>query len=199
MKLFLLVALAINSIVVNGLFGYRITTRKVFRSCLHAVETNQVEDFLKETYPSFERLLSLNDDVWKKVRESNMGYTFFAPNESVFEALGKEKLAQIADPRNDEVAMKLGAYHCINEAVSAEELYNSGGVITLSGTVPVERSTKGGFFGIGASEDGGVTIQGAKLIQSFEVAGGIIHEMDDFISPNVLWRYIDQLRIPGSK
>ena len=40
------------------------------------------------------------------------------------------------------------------------------------------------------------------MVQSFEFADankkGVVHETDGFISPSVLWRYADQLRIPGS-
>ena len=112
----------------------------------------------------------------------------------MFEKLGKEKLAQLADPRNGEVTLKIGGYHCIDESVTLDQLFDCGGIVTLEGEVPVDRSRSGGFLGIGGQEDGGVIVQGARVIQSFEVAGGIIHEVDDYISPSMLWRYIDQLR-----
>ena len=145
-----------SAVVVNG-FQTRVDSTRTFRTkpCLQSVETNQVEDFLEDTYPSFKLLLSLNNDAWKRIRESNKGYTMFAPNESVFESLGKDKISQLADPRNDEVASKIGAYHCIDEIETADELFNSGGIITLEGEVPVERSVTGGFFGFGGNEDGG--------------------------------------------
>jgi hypothetical protein len=45
-------------------------------------------------------------------------------------------------------------------------------------------------------EDGGVTLNGAKVVKSLEFADatktGIIHEVDGFISPTILWRYADQ-------
>lgn len=45
-------------------------------------------------------------------------------------------------------------------------------------------------------EDGGVTLNGAKVVKSLEFADalktGIIHEVDGFISPSILWRYADQ-------
>ena len=45
-------------------------------------------------------------------------------------------------------------------------------------------------------EDGGVTLNGAKVVKSFEFADatktGIVHEVDGFISPSILWRYADQ-------
>ena len=52
---------------------------------------------------------------------------------------------------------------------------------------------------MGGKEDGGVIVGGAKVVASVPLAGGILHETDGFISPSILWRYMDQLRIPGSK
>ena len=46
------------------------------------------------------------------------------------------------------------------------------------------------------TEDGGVTLNGAKVIKTLEFADatktGVIHEVDGFISPSILWRYADQ-------
>ena len=99
---------------------------------------------------------------------------------------------------NLETAEKMASFHVIEEPVTAEALFNSGGVVTFGGVIDVERSISGGLFGIGGKEDGGVTINGAKVVGSTEVANGIVHEVDNFVSPNILWRYMDQLRIPGS-
>jgi hypothetical protein len=69
----------------------------------------------------------------------------------------------------------------------------------MGGEVPITRSVRGGFMGmIGGKEDGGVTINGAKVVESFTVGAGVVHEVDDLVSPNLLWRYMDQLRIPGT-
>lgn len=35
----------------------------------------------------------------------------------------------------------------------------------------------------------------AKIVKSFNVDGSFVHEVDDLISPALLWRYCDQLRI----
>ena len=35
----------------------------------------------------------------------------------------------------------------------------------------------------------------AKIVQSFNVEGSFVHEVSDLISPTLLWRYCDQLRI----
>jgi hypothetical protein len=88
----------------------------------------------------------------------------------------------------------------IAETVSAEALFQAGGVITQGGEVPVGRSVTGGMFGMGGKEDGGVTINnGAKVVQSVPLGKGVLHEVDALTSPSILWRYMDQLRIPGSK
>ena len=162
--------------------------------------SSDIEDFLNEKYPAFMTVLSRNEKACKVLRESSStGFTVFAPNDKAFVDLGETKVAQLADPRNTETAEKIGAYHVINEPVSADALFNAGGVITMGGEVPIDRSTSGGFFGMGGKEDGGVTVNGAKVVQTIEVGAGVVHEMDGLISPNLLWRYLDQLRIPGSK
>eukprot|EP00565_Helicotheca_tamesis_P005081 CAMPEP_0185727340 /NCGR_PEP_ID=MMETSP1171-20130828/3049_1 /TAXON_ID=374046 /ORGANISM="Helicotheca tamensis, Strain CCMP826" /LENGTH=216 /DNA_ID=CAMNT_0028395879 /DNA_START=80 /DNA_END=730 /DNA_ORIENTATION=- len=159
---------------------------------------SDIEKILDEDYPSFKSLLSMNEKVWKSVRTSGTGCTIFAPNNAAFENLGQKKLDQIADVRNSETAEKMGAYHVVEEPVTAEELFNSGGVVTLGGEVLCDRKKSGGFFGFGGTEDGGVTIGGANVVKSFGVGNIIVHEVDGVISPNLLWRYMDQLRIPGS-
>jgi len=178
-------------------------------------EISNVEKFLNLKYPEFLTLLSKNEQAMKLLRESNNdGYTIFAPNAQAFADLGDKKRQQLEDPRNLETAEKMGAYHVIDEeAITAERLYREdwtkpkqdgkpvltiGGVVTLGGEVPVGRSKSGGFLGWGAKEDGGVTVgPEAKVVQSFNVGNCIVHEVDAFISPLILWRYCDQLRIPG--
>jgi hypothetical protein len=62
----------------------------------------------------------------------------------------------------------------------------------------VGRSKSGGFWGYGAKEDGDIVIgPEAKIVQSFNVESCVVHEMDALVSPLALWRYCDQLRIPG--
>lgn len=164
--------------------------------------TSAVEDYLKENHNLFWNIvMSKNDDVWKKLRESKQAPTLFAPLDEAVNNLGDTKLKQLQDVRNEETVMKMGAFHAVNEPVSAEALFDSGGVVTVSGdVVPVERSISGGMFGIGGKEDGGVTVGGSRVVETVSVdGGGIIHRTDDLVSPSILWRYCDQLRIPGSK
>jgi uncharacterized surface protein with fasciclin (FAS1) repeats len=173
----------------------------------------EVEGFLEKKYPSFSNVL-LNDEMRKAISEGKT--TIFVPNESAIEQLGEKKMEQIQDPRNEEIRGKMGSYHLISgESISATDLktidYTKGrptdgskpntliaGMVTLSGEVPVGRSKSGGFFGFGGKEDGDIVVgPRAKIVQSFAVQDSLIHEMDDIVSPDVLWRYCDQLRIPG--
>eukprot|EP00527_Entomoneis_sp_CCMP2396_P009635 CAMPEP_0198136722 /NCGR_PEP_ID=MMETSP1443-20131203/342_1 /TAXON_ID=186043 /ORGANISM="Entomoneis sp., Strain CCMP2396" /LENGTH=201 /DNA_ID=CAMNT_0043797989 /DNA_START=91 /DNA_END=696 /DNA_ORIENTATION=+ len=156
-----------------------------------------VRSYLEENYPSFHKLIDKNEEAWKKLSDGD-GYTMFVPVDAAFAKLGDKKLKQLEDIRNVEATNKVGAYHCINEIVTFDELYNSGGIITLGGEIPVDRSTSGGMFGVGGNEDGGVVINGAKITGSMEVGPGTIHEVDGLVVPQIIWRYMDQLRIPGS-
>lgn len=164
---------------------------------------SDVEDYLAANYPSSSALLSKNGDTMKAIIKSPVGFTIFAPNEAAFAELGEKRQGQLDDIRNVEVTAKVASYHVILEPVTADELFNSGGVVTEGGEVPAERSVSGGFLGVGGKEDGSVTLNGAKVVKSMEFADatktGIIHEVDGFVSPSILWRYADQLRIPGSQ
>jgi uncharacterized surface protein with fasciclin (FAS1) repeats len=161
---------------------------------------SQVEEILSNQYPIFMKcIMSKDADCWKALSDASAeGFTIFAPNDDAMRALGDKKLSQLNDVRNEESAAKFATFHAIGEKVSADELYNSGGVVTIGGVIDVGRSRSGGFMGIGGKEDGGVTINGAKIVQTIEVDQSVIHEVDALVSPDLLWRYIDQLRIPGS-
>jgi uncharacterized surface protein with fasciclin (FAS1) repeats len=155
---------------------------------------------LKENYGGMNKILELNDSIWKALAGVEQGgFTIFVARNEALAALGETKQRQLLDPRNLETTQKVSAYHVIAETVTADDLFNAGGVVTLGGEIPIERSTTGGFFGVGGKEDGGVTIGGAKVVKSIELGRGMIHEVDNLVSPNILWRYMDQLRIPGSK
>ncbi len=164
--------------------------------------------FLQETYPSFYAILNTNDEVWKAIGtgrgdldagQAQRGFTVFAPNEAAIRALGEKKQSQLMDARNLETTQRIAGYHVIGEVVTPDQLYNAGGVLTISGDVSVERSVTGGMFGLGGQEDGGVIINKAKITRTFTVASGLVYEVDNLVSPNILWRYMDQLRIPGSR
>ena len=165
-------------------------------------DDGDVDSFLAKNYPETKGLLESNNEVLKKLREASAsGYTIFAPTPKAFADLGDKKLGQLDDPRNLEVREKIAAYHAISEPVTAEELFNAGGVITCGGEIPTFLVGGGlfGFLGGGDKEDGTVTINGAKLLRSFTLGNSVVHEVDALVSPKILWRYADQLRIPGSK
>lgn len=167
-----------------------------------ALGSDEVEALLAQEYPEFNALLSNNEDVWKALREATGGFTIFAPNGDAFSKLGDKKKSQLKDPRNGEMAEKIGAYHIITEPVTDEQLFESGGVITLGGEVPTFLIGGGlfGFFGKGDESDKAdkVTINGAKVVKTMNIGDCVVHEVDALVSPRVLWRYADQLRIPGS-
>jgi hypothetical protein len=60
----------------------------------------------------------------------------------------------------------------------------------MGGEIPVDRSSiTGGMFGFGGKEDGGVTINGAKVMETINISDSIIHSVDSttLVSPNILW------------
>ena len=178
---------------------------------------SDLEAFVSEEFPAFYSLLSMNKGIWKTIGEAEQGCTLFAPSDAAFDALGDKKLQQLKDIRNEETAQKMGLYHVVvTEAVSAARLRTEDwtrpapadgsprpitvqALVTVSGEVPVGRSKSGGLFGVfGAKEDGDIVIgPAARIIKSYKVAGSFVHEVDALISPVILWRYCDQLRIPG--
>eukprot|EP00537_Pseudo-nitzschia_pungens_P018060 CAMPEP_0172404278 /NCGR_PEP_ID=MMETSP1061-20121228/62493_1 /TAXON_ID=37318 /ORGANISM="Pseudo-nitzschia pungens, Strain cf. pungens" /LENGTH=233 /DNA_ID=CAMNT_0013138993 /DNA_START=59 /DNA_END=760 /DNA_ORIENTATION=- len=170
----------------------------------------KLDTFLEKKYPDFYNLI--NEDMMKAMKQGAV--TVFVPNAAAFEGLGDKKRSQLDDPRNLEIREKIGSYHVIaGESIDAMTLrtedWSKGrpkdgskpntmiaGFKTLSGEVPVGRSKSGGFLGFGAKEDGDIVIgPEAKIVQSYNVEGSFIHEVTDLISPLLLWRYCDQLRI----
>jgi uncharacterized surface protein with fasciclin (FAS1) repeats len=183
-----------------------------------ATEAESVEAYFQKNYPLFESLLlSKIPNIYSTLRESDSsnGFTIFCPSNSVMENIDSKRKVQISDPRNNEVTEKLASYHVIpNGKVTQERLKREdwtvprvdgvaalsiGGVLTLAGELRVGRSKSGGFMGFGAKEDGGVVIGNneARVVKSTTVGNGVVHEVDGFVAPDLIWRYFDQLRIPG--
>lgn len=166
------------------------------------VDLQPIEEYLQSSHPMFYNFfLRKHDDLWKELRDTAEGScTVFAPSNEAIEALGDSKLVQLRDDRNSETWERMAMFHFITEPVTSASLFESGGVVSLAGAnnpVPVERTMSGGMFGLGGKEDGGVTVGGARIIESYELDGGhIVHITDDLVSPSTLWRYNDQLRIP---
>ena len=179
-----------------------------------------IDSYLQQNYPLFESLLlSKIPDIYKVLRESESsnGFTIFCLSDAIMEGIDSQRKVQISDPRNEEVTEKLASYHVIaNGKVTQERLKREdwtvprspdgvaalaiGGVLTLGGELRIGRSKSGGFLGWGAKEDGGVVIGNneARIVKSVLVGGkGVVHEVDGFVSPDLIWRYFDQLRIPG--
>ncbi len=181
-----------------------------------AVTNAKVVRFLEVKYPTFYKLLVRDNDSFLKVLQESKAHTIFVPNEDAMEALGAKKLQQMMDPRNEEIRDKMGQCHLlVGQAITATELRTEdwtkgrpkdgskpntliAAIVTQGGEVPVGRSKSGGILGFGAKEDGDIVIgPSAQIIQSFKVEECLVHEMDALISPLALWRYVDQLRIPG--
>lgn len=162
----------------------------------------QVREFLQINYPYFYSILDKNEEVWKAIGDTEegaeVGFTVFVPSDEALQNLGEDKQRQLTDERNFETIQKIAAYHVIGEPVTAEALFEAGGVVTVGGEVPIERSVQGGFFGFGGTEDGSVRLNQAKVMRSAYVGNGLVHEVDNLVSPSIMWRYMDQLRIPGS-
>ncbi len=181
-----------------------------------AEEGQSIEAFLKEKYPVFEStVFSKIPNVYGSLKGSD--FTIFCASDAVMADIEQKRKLQISDPRNLEITEKLASYHLIPTGkVTRERLQREdwtvpktadgvaalsiGGVLTAGGELRVGRSKSGGFMGFGAKEDGGVVIGNneAKIIKSVNVGKqGIIHEVDALVAPDLIWRYFDQLRIPG--
>jgi uncharacterized surface protein with fasciclin (FAS1) repeats len=179
----------------------------------------QVEEYLAERYPMYTNMiLRKNEDLWKKLLEKavieNGGFTIFTLTDKWLtqNVITNEKImAQVQDPRNIETLEKISLYHTVNEIVSYEALCNAGGIQTMGGIIPVEEN-KGGnglfsFFGKNTKRsqnddelNAPITINGANIIRYYMIDNECsIFEIDNLISPKLLWRYMDQLRIPGTK
>ena len=86
------------------------------------------------------------------------------------------------------------------------------GLVTMGGEVPIGRfkqKTKGSIFRslvkkkkTVRDKDGRplteiVVGPAGTILRSVKVGKAIIHEVDGFCNPSLLWRYFDQLRLPG--
>lgn len=87
-----------------------------------------------------------------------------------------------------------------------------GALLTMGGEVPVGRfkkKTDGGFFRSLVKKEKTVRDKDGKavteivvgpegtILRSVKVGNALIHEVDGLVSPILLWRYCDQLRMPG--
>lgn len=163
-----------------------------------------VRDYLQENHSVFFNLvLSKNDQAWKTLSKASTLTIFAVTDQGMRENVGETKLHQLQDQRNEETVLRMAEYHTVAEdAVTAQALFDSGGIVTVSqDVIPVERTKTGGFLFLGGTEDGGVTVGGSNVVSTVTLANGkaVIHATDNVVSPSILWRYCGQLRIPGSK
>ncbi|HEY8606826.1 MAG TPA: fasciclin domain-containing protein [Noviherbaspirillum sp.] len=97
-------------------------------------------------------------------------YTVFAPSDSAFKQLPPEKVAALL--KDKEKAAQLVAYHVIPGAVTVADV-KPGKVQTMQGS-PVTLT----------SDNGSVTVENAKVIQSdLKADNGVIHEIDQVVLP----------------
>ena len=88
---------------------------------LFAQDISELRNLLLDSYPEFNALIDKNEALWKKISESEDGFTVFAPSSAAFASLGAKKLEQLEDARNLETVLKVGEYHFIAETVSFEK------------------------------------------------------------------------------
>jgi len=165
-----------------------------------ALQDEASASYIAENFRKFTDLLSINSALAKRIQESTDPCTIFVPNAEAFTKLDSAVLSKLRDPRNGEVVEKITAYHFIEGSLLCEEdIYKAGAVVTEGGEVPVSRGKSGGFLGLGGKEDGSVKLNNAAIVNSVQIGNAIVHEMDGFINPFLLYRFLDAVRIPGMK
>ena len=98
-------------------------------------------------------------------------FTVFAPTDAAFAALPEGLLEKLLDPANLDVLVKILTYHVVSGAVLSTDVV-AGDVATVEGQ------------GITLATDGGVTVNGAKVIIADVLASnGVIHAIDQVILP----------------
>ena len=98
-------------------------------------------------------------------------FTVFAPTDAAFAALPEGLLEKLLDPANLDVLVKILTYHVVSGTVLSSEI-TAGDVATVEGQ------------GITLATDGGVTVNGAKVIIADVLASnGVIHAIDQVILP----------------
>ena len=192
--LVLLILLNIVDCVVG--FGFRSQKLK-FRGEFRLSDSAALE-YIQSSYPRFFAILRANKALTEYITLSNEPVTVFAPSSAAFAKLDGSIATKLSDPRNGEVVEKIAAYHVIKSRLLEDEIFQAAGIVTEGGEVPVVRSTSGGFMGLGAKEDGGVSLNGGKIVTSVDAGNCIVHETDGLINPFLLYRFLDAVRLPGT-
>ena len=204
-KMYYILLLLCFLLIIN--FSYSFIPSKLSRtrikSELNNIKPEELGEWLDNTgFMKFnDLLLRTGDKISSILKEENKEFTLFAPSSSAWSNLDSSIINKLRDPRNAEVVEKIILYHLVEGKLLQADIFeaNGGSLITKGGDVAIRPSLSGGFLGIGAKEDGGITINGAKLVNTWEVDNIIIHEVDNLINPYLLYRFLDAVRLPGSK
>jgi len=106
-----------------------------------------------------------------ETRQGTGPFTVFAPNDAAFAALPAGVLDALLLPENKDVLAKILKYHVVSGKVLAADV-KDGDVATVEGQ------------NVTLSTAGGVTVNGAKVIQADVMASnGVIHVIDAVILP----------------
>ncbi|MBK1881241.1 fasciclin domain-containing protein [Luteolibacter pohnpeiensis] len=100
-------------------------------------------------------------------------FTVFAPTNEAFDALPEGVLETLMNPENKEMLKSLLSYHLLNQKLTAEDI------------VPGDYKTaEGENLIFAATDDGSITLQGAKVIRTDIMAtNGVIHVVDKVLVP----------------
>ena len=177
--------------------SFRFSTTSSSTSSLQ-VNTDSLQVFLNER--GFNRFGTLLSRIPLELTDEQK-YTIFVPSSQAFAKLEGSINSKLLDPRNVEVVEKIVAYHFIEgEKLIQADIFDAAGLITKGGDVKILPSTSGGFMGLGAKPDGGITVNGAKIVNTIELdSNTIIHEIDALMNPYLLYRFLDAVKLPGTK
>jgi transforming growth factor-beta-induced protein len=142
--------------------------------------------------PEFTQLLAVvsaaDPSVLEALSSPDVALTVFAPTDAAFvaltEALGAEATAELlASP---EVLTDILLYHVVGMPVMSGDVVagiEAAAMFNMSLTVP---TLNGQFLDIAATEEGGVTVDGANLnleMVDIEASNGVIHVIDAVLVP----------------
>ena len=101
-------------------------------------------------------------------------FTLLAPTDDAFERLPEGTLADLLKPENKEQLQAVLKYHVLTGAITSEEVSK----------LKLPETVQGGTVKIENGEDGGVTINGAKVLRGdINASNGVIHVIDTVLIP----------------
>ncbi|MDF2156514.1 fasciclin domain-containing protein [Algoriphagus sp. CAU 1675] len=105
---------------------------------------------------------------------TNVGpFTVFAPTNTAFDALASGTLDELVKPENQRKLRDILEYHVLLGVYKTGDFVNGRGLGTADG-----RS-----IAVMVTEDGTVTINGAKIVGTVQASNGIIHVVDQVLLP----------------